>query len=392
MRLYIPTVFVLSVMPSFALSEEPEKVEVSIEVTRADGTPGRGAIAGHIWSLREYGPNHPFSKISKEERSKLDGPMAHMNELFTLSGIAADEDGHLTFAIEPSELPKTYFLMSDDHREGVIVRFVDLPDVLKRQGTEVRLKKLTTVKLDLVRPLPDDPNQSLVGVGVIHEESRSNIYSSQLERSPKEAHISTEFRLPPGQYKYYVQSDGCAMNLRDLVIDENQAGQEMRIEAKLSPKFIRAYAGKIPPPLCTTGNFGAISRDAMDNHKGRRLLLVFFREARCEPQDNLKKLFALYRELEQRQKDDRILIHCVRGVRDEKDYQAKVVDPIQREHKDIDFSVPVLLDGDLCTIRSWGIDQIPTAVLLDENGRVVEQGSPWSLWPRVEEPRDRNGP
>lgn len=341
-------------------------------------------MAGHMWSFMECGPDHPFSKISKDMRSKLDGPMAHINELYARNGVTADQEGLLNFVIATSELPETYFLMSRDHREGAILRFVDLLDILTRQGTEVRLEKMTTVKLDMVRPLPEDPVQSFVSVGVIHAASKSNIYNSHLDRSPKEDRITTEFRLPPGQYKYYVQSDGCAMRLRDLVIDENQAGQEMRIEAKLKPKFILAYAGKVPPPLCTTGSVGAISPDVVTTHKGRPLLIVFFQAIGCGSQEDIKKLFELYRQLDQAQKRDRILIHCLPDVRDAKDYQAKVVDPIQREHKDIDFSAPVLLDGDLCTIRRWGIDQFPTAVLLDKDGRVVEQASPWHLWSRVD--------
>lgn len=384
MRLYVPTACVLCLLPSFAFSEEPEKVEVSIGVKHADGTNARGAVAGHIWRISEYGPDHPLSRM-KDGRSRHFGPKPPINEHFTSSGITADDDGQLTISVSPSNLPTTYFLMSQDHREGAIVGFQDVPSSLKQQGAKIRLEKMTTVKLEIVRPLPEDPRQSFVSVGVIHDESGSNIYHySGLNCSPTQAEVTTEFRLPAGNYQYYVQSDGCAMNLRDLVIYENQAGQEMRVVAKLNPKFIRAYAGKVPPPLCTTGNFGAISRDAIDNHKGRPLLLVFFRESGCGPQEDLKKLFDLYHALDQKQQNDRILIHCARGVRDEKDYQSKVVDPIQREHKVIDFSAPVLLDGDRCTIRSWGIDQLPTAVLLDENGRVVEQGSPWTLWSRVD--------
>lgn len=384
MRLYVSTACVFCFLPSFAFSEEPEKVEVSIEVKHADGTEASGAVAGHSWRIMEYGPDHPLSRM-KDGKTRHFGPKPQINELFTSSGITADDDGHLTISVAPSDLPTTYFLMSQDHREGAIVVFQDVPSVLKQQGAKVRLEKMATVKLDIVRPLPADPRQSFVYVGVIHDESGSNIYGySGMNCSPTQAEVTTEFRLPVGKYQYFVQSDGCARNLRDLVIHENQAGQEMRIEAKLAPKFIRAYAGKVPPPLCTTGNFGAISRDAIDKHKGRLLLLVFFREAGCGPQEDLKKLFGLYHALDQKQKDDRILIHCARGVRDEKDYQSKVVDPIQREHKEIKFSVPVLLDGDRCTIRSWGIDHLPTAVLLDENGRVVEQGSPWTMWSRVD--------
>lgn len=339
--------FVLVVMPTLAFAQEAEKVEVSLDVIMADGAPGRGAVAGHSWGIREYGPDHPLSRM-KDGRGIHFGPKPQINELFTSSGITADDDGHLTFSVAPSDLPTTYFLMSQDHREGALVVFQDVPSFLKQQGAKIQLEKMAKVKLEIVRPLPEDPRQSFVSVGVIHDESRSNIYHySGMNCSPTQAEVTTEFRLPAGQYKYYVQSDGSAMRLRDLKIDENQAGQEIRIEAKLKPKFIRAYAGKVPPPLCTTGSVGAISPDAIDTHKGRPLLIVFFQAGGCGAQEDVKKLFELYRQLDQSQKGDRILIHCLPDVRDAKDYQAKIVDPIQRDHKDIDFSVPVLLDGDL---------------------------------------------
>jgi hypothetical protein len=380
-------VFVLLVVPTLAFAQEAEKVEVSVNLIMADGRPGQGVVAGRMWQFMEYGPDHRFSRIPKEERAKIDGPMGHINELYTYARITADENGQITFAIAPSDLPETFFLMSRDQREGTILRFGDLPDILLLQGTEVRLEKMTTVKLDMVRPLPEDPVQSFVCVGVIHEASRSNIYFSHLDRKPREAHITTSFRLPAGVYMYYIQSDGCARNLRDLVIDENQAGTEVRIEAKLLPKFIRAFAGKTPPPLCTTGNVGDVSRDAIKEHKGRPLLLVFFQTGGCGPHEDVKELFERYLKLAPEQRGYRILIHCVRGIRDEKDYQTKVVEPIRLEHKDIDFSVPVLLDGDLCTIRSWGLDQFPTAILLDKDCLVVEQGNPMALWSRVDGPQ-----
>lgn len=384
MRLIVSTVFVVSVLPSFALSKE--KLEVSIEVKTADGKPSRGAVAGHMWRFTKYRPDHPFSRIPKDQKANLDGPMAHINELYAPNGIAADDDGVLSFAIAPSDLPTTYFVMSQDRREGAILTFALALDFLLHEGTSLRLEKMAKIQLDIKRPLPGDPKQSFVALAVIHNESGSNIYYSRLDCSSKQAEVTTELRLPPGQYRYGIQSDGSAMHLRDLVIDDKQAGQEVRIEASLTPKFIRTFAGRVPPPLCTTGSVGTISRKTIEKHRGRPLLLVFFQTGGCGPPVEVRRLFDLYRDLEPVQRDKRLLIHCVRGVRDEKDYQTQVMDPIKREQKEIDFSVPVLLDGDLCTIRTWGLDQFPTAVLLNKDGRVVEQGSPWTLWDRVDSP------
>ena len=183
------------------------------------------------------------------------------------------------------------------------------------------------------------------------------------------------FRLPPGKYLFgsigrHVSHD---TQVIELTSDEPVFDLQKVYPTKL--KHIARFYGKKPPLWNVTAARGIEQNVKLSNFKGKWLLLEFWGYW-CGPcvGSSLPWLMNFYETHKDKRDQFEILAFHDASVRDFQELDKHLKSIISSKWNGKMLPFPILLDSTRTTIKNYGIDSFPTAILIDPEGKVVVGG------------------
>lgn len=272
-----------------------------------------------------------------------------------------DDEGHFTARLEPGEEDPVVVIYSKNQRYGAVHRVRGVGD----DSLRIHLEPTVRVKGEVTCEELDSTPEWFNVYWKIHESYPIGLDSTQ---------GSFDLRLPVGFWEYDLYDSWFSSIEGELPLDGRLPTVNLG-KLNLPAAYIAKNRGKVLDEWSPTASKNIKLQNAsLQALRGKWLLVEFWgHQWETCTQDSLPELARFYRK--HKTDEFEIIAFHDNTVRGFVQLDRALADVKRRHWGGEDLPFPVLIDGNGETFYRYGIEALPTTILIDPEGRLVGLGN-----------------
>lgn len=278
--------------------------------------------------------------------------------------LTTDAEGRFKGVLLPRGEGSIPLMVLDAGRERGVAAVFDLKQL--ESPVELKIASLPTVRgridASKLAPTPHDVRLDIFAPGNVR------VIESTIRPGP------FRMQLPAGRYSFWVISPGTSPLETPVTIE---AGAKV---VDLEPIVLEPTgapgAGKPAPPLTVTEARGVPKDVKLSDYKGKWVILEFWGYW-CGPCVGRALPNLMHFCDQHKDQSDRFVVltfHHGKRVNTLEDVAPQLAH-LEKTRWKRDFPFPIIVDSSGKTMRDWGVRALPTAMLIDPDGKVVAGGA-----------------